>query len=218
VNRGFEKAVELFERNISTLASMAETVATAVGAPFLRVDFFVGDPKWGVRLNEVAYGCGIDYRNLMEGTNRMVDDAPAIARILQEGHNLCRKKKPDYFLKNLGAQGRSYNELVVDEFPEYQKQRVDPRAAAAAVASKDQCEDCRVKDELCSTTHGVGAFINAGRSISFPTGQGPANLLSQHRALSFSQPPPRSVSFNWAPLPPHMPAPRSLSMNGGRFA
>eukprot|EP00747_Dinoflagellata_sp_TGD_P052950 gnl/TRDRNA2_/TRDRNA2_148191_c1_seq1.p1 gnl/TRDRNA2_/TRDRNA2_148191_c1~~gnl/TRDRNA2_/TRDRNA2_148191_c1_seq1.p1 ORF type:complete len:597 (+),score=84.88 gnl/TRDRNA2_/TRDRNA2_148191_c1_seq1:71-1792(+) len=209
-NPGFDKAVELFERNISTLASMAEAIAVAVGAPFLRADFFVGDPTWGVRLNEVAYGCGIDYRNLMNGTNRMVDDAPAIAQILQEGHNLCRKRKPpEYFLSKIGARGRAYNELVVDPLPNWQKKALDPQTASAARASKDQCADCAVPDELCNTTCGIGNFGSAGRSLSFPS-QGVANLCAMRRCHSHSQPAPRSISFNWAP-------PRSVSFNGPRF-
>lgn len=54
-------------------------------------DFFVGNSKWGVRLNEVAYGSGLDYRRRGAASKPMgsawvgglMDDGPAIAEILQ---------------------------------------------------------------------------------------------------------------------------------------
>jgi len=107
-NPGFDAAVELFRRAMPAMAIAAEAIATAVGAPFLRSDFFVGSGRWGVRLNEVAYGSGIDYRRKGSGAE-LVDDGPAIARILQEGHALCKQRyKPEYFLAPLGADGTSY--------------------------------------------------------------------------------------------------------------
>merc|ERR1712190_529355 len=104
-----------FRSSISVIANIAESVATAFGAPFLRTDFFVGCPKWGVRLNEVAYGCGCDYRNLAaDFTGRIVDDAPSVAHILQEGMSQCRRRRPaEHFLSKLGVRGPSYANSVV---------------------------------------------------------------------------------------------------------
>merc|ERR1711871_986304 len=94
-NPGFDKAIDIFKRCMPAMVSYCEKIATAVGAPFLRADFFVGSPKWGVRLNEVAYGCGCDYRNCEpQDPTRIFDDAPAMAQILQEGMALCQNRLP----------------------------------------------------------------------------------------------------------------------------
>merc|ERR1719188_335289 len=53
-NLGFRNALKLFRRHISSIAATAEAVSVALGAPFLRSDFFIGSETWGVRLNEVA--------------------------------------------------------------------------------------------------------------------------------------------------------------------
>jgi len=122
----FDQALEVFKRNISVIANMAESIATAFGAPFLRTDFFVGCPKWGVRLNEVAYGCGCDYRNLADDfTGRIVDDAPSIAHILQEGMSQCCRRRPaEHFLSKLGVRGLSYaNSVVSPELPSLRPHR-----------------------------------------------------------------------------------------------
>jgi len=98
------------------MAALAETLAVHLGTPFLRADFFVGSPKWGVRLNEVAYGCGLEYRNFIrDGLNlRMIDDKPAMAEILRQGMNLCHQHKPpQHFLRHLGVQGNSYEDTAV---------------------------------------------------------------------------------------------------------
>merc|ERR1712062_296432 len=121
-NEGFAKALELFKRHIREVTVAAESLAVAMGAPFLRADFFVGSPEWGVRLNEVAYGCGADYRNIAagEGTggSRIVDDAPNIARILREGMSRCRKRlSPEHFLSRLGVRGNSYTDMVITDLP-----------------------------------------------------------------------------------------------------
>jgi len=115
----FNKAVELFNRDISAIAATAEAIAVAVGAPFLRSDFFVGSEQWGVRLNEVAYGSGIDYLNRAgDGSGRIVDDAPIIAQILQEGFARCRTRlPPQHFLGKLGAKGTTYADLTVSPLP-----------------------------------------------------------------------------------------------------
>merc|ERR1719401_605358 len=99
---------------MSTMVKYCETLASAVGAPFLRADFFVGSARWGVRLNEVAYGCGCDYRTADQDGN-MIDDGPAITHILQEGMSLCHSCLPNYdFLSKLGVRGSTYEEASVD--------------------------------------------------------------------------------------------------------
>jgi len=117
-NRGFEVALELFKEAMPAMSQAAEAIATAVGAPFLRSDFFVGSAKWGVRLNEVAYGSGVDYKRRVAGGNSsylngawnggLVDDGPAIADIIQEGFTLCQRKPPAHFLRMLGAKNAVY--------------------------------------------------------------------------------------------------------------
>lgn len=111
----FEAVLEQFEKNIAIIAKMAEVVAHAVGAPFLRSDFFLGSPQWGVRLNEVAYGSGIDYYNIADdGTDRIVNDASMIAEIIQEGMASCQKRtKAAHFLSTLGVQGPNYASMYV---------------------------------------------------------------------------------------------------------
>lgn len=117
-NRGFEVALALFKEAMPAMAAAAEEIAVAVGAPFLRSDFFVGSPKWGIRLNEVAYGSGVDYKRRRPGSSpkatgahackEHVDDGPAIAQILQEGFSLCQQKPSSHFLRLLGAKTSSY--------------------------------------------------------------------------------------------------------------
>eukprot|EP00930_Biecheleria_cincta_P015562 TRINITY_DN12936_c0_g1_i1.p1 TRINITY_DN12936_c0_g1~~TRINITY_DN12936_c0_g1_i1.p1 ORF type:complete len:547 (-),score=67.34 TRINITY_DN12936_c0_g1_i1:612-2252(-) len=117
-NRGFDVAVALFKEAMPAMAAAAEEIAVAVGAPFLRSDFFVGSPKWGIRLNEVAYGSGVDYKRRRPGpspkassantSTEHVDDGPAIAQILQDGFPLCQQKAPSHFLRLLGAKTASY--------------------------------------------------------------------------------------------------------------
>jgi len=100
---------------MTTMVAYCESFAAAVGAPFLRADFFVGSPKFGVRLNEVAYGCGCDYRNRTSGElGKMFDDAPAMARILQDGMSVCQARLPPRsFLSKLGVRGDSYAQMEV---------------------------------------------------------------------------------------------------------
>jgi len=137
-NPGFDAALELFRRAMPAMAAAAEAIATAAGAPFLRSDFFVGSGRWGVRLNEVAYGSGIDYRRKGSGAD-LVDDSPAIARILQEGHALCTQRyNPEFFLEPLGANGTSY----VAEPPEWWEwwkseddEKEDPAEPSIAIAN-----------------------------------------------------------------------------------
>jgi hypothetical protein len=110
--------VKLFKRHMPDMAALTETLATALGTPFLRADFFVGSPKWGIRLNEVAYGCGLEYRNLFkDGSSqvpRVIDDKPAMSEILRQGMALChRRLPPQHFLQMLGVQGTSYEDTAV---------------------------------------------------------------------------------------------------------
>merc|ERR1712054_741816 len=44
-----------------------------------------------------------------------VDDFPAIARILQEGYRFCKRRPAKHFLAALGAEGESYESMVVRE-------------------------------------------------------------------------------------------------------
>eukprot|EP00929_Paragymnodinium_shiwhaense_P096077 TRINITY_DN5755_c0_g1_i1.p1 TRINITY_DN5755_c0_g1~~TRINITY_DN5755_c0_g1_i1.p1 ORF type:complete len:697 (-),score=139.60 TRINITY_DN5755_c0_g1_i1:59-2149(-) len=115
-NPGFHEAVKLMQRAMPTMSASAETIATAVGAPFLRSDFFIGSEKWGVRLNEVAYGSGTDYKQRPVGSPCLVDDGPTIARILAEGYEqvpVQNRLGPDAFLRKLGADGVRYSQMVV---------------------------------------------------------------------------------------------------------
>eukprot|EP00440_Ansanella_granifera_P007726 gb/GFBE01008358.1/.p1 GENE.gb/GFBE01008358.1/~~gb/GFBE01008358.1/.p1 ORF type:complete len:610 (+),score=114.03 gb/GFBE01008358.1/:1-1830(+) len=118
-NKGFEVALALFKEAMPGMAAAGEAIAAAVGAPFLRSDFFVGSSKWGVRLNEVAYGSGVDYKRRLRGGSSqftaggtwhggLVDDGPAIAEILQEGFRICQRKPPAHFLRMLGAKNAVY--------------------------------------------------------------------------------------------------------------
>ena len=112
VNPAFEAALNLFTVELHHIAPLAESIASAVGAPFLRSDFFVGDPKWGVRLNEVAYGSGIDLIS-QDARGKLRDDLFVISRLLYSGLSRCRKESPDWFLSKLGLRGASYSELCL---------------------------------------------------------------------------------------------------------
>jgi hypothetical protein len=145
-NKGFTKALELFMRHIREMTAAAEHIAVAVGAPFLRADFFVGSPEWGVRLNEVAYGCGADYRNITAGKgHRVIDDAPTIAHILREGMSRCKKRlRPDHFLSRLGVRGSSYADMAIVDVP-VPSQPMLPEGIGT------QCEEFAVTEDQCST-------------------------------------------------------------------
>jgi len=157
-NPGFNKALELFERHMPAMAATTEAIAAAVGAPFLRVDFFVGSSEWGVRLNEVAYGCGVDYRSRSEdGMGRVVDDAPSILQILQEGMLRCPNVFAAHrFLSKLGAHGSTYQDLIVMSRPRAQSDSLRPpsRSARELVREKEG-EDDVVPEDLCRTMKGT---------------------------------------------------------------
>ncbi|CAK8988430.1 Uncharacterized protein SCF082_LOCUS1390 [Durusdinium trenchii] len=139
-NRGFEVSLQLFREAMPVMCAAAEAIATAVGAPFLRSDFFVGNSKWGVRLNEVAYGSGLDYRRRGVATKQtkggswvggLVDDGPAIAEILQEGFKICQRKPPAHFLRTLGARNAIYEAPASYRKPE--KSKPEPHMRIEAV-------------------------------------------------------------------------------------
>merc|ERR1712135_272434 len=89
-NPGFDKAVLLFKKAMPAMSSAAEAIATAFGTPFLRTDFFIGSEKWGVRLNEVAYGSGTEHRQRASSGNLVskaqVTRRSACARICRRCH------------------------------------------------------------------------------------------------------------------------------------
>lgn len=176
-NFGFDRALEIFRRHIREVRSTAESIAVAFGAPFLRADFFVGDPRWGVRLNEVAYGCGCDYRNLAgDGSGLMVDDGPALAQILQEGLSQCRKRRtPDHFLSRLGAQGRTYYDMTVRSLRR-PLAHCPPKLTVSLL-------DGEVPEDLCRT---VQALRDLPRSKSFDVGPALQPLLTFRRSVSFA--------------------------------
>jgi len=178
-NQGFDVALEIFRRAMPGLAVAAEAIATAVGAPFLRSDFFVGSREWGVRLNEVAYGSGVDYRRLSTtGNSQLVDDGPAIARILQEGMEVCsRRHRPTHFLTRLGASGGAY----VVEPPEWwqwwrSEEEEQPAEPAMAVSDVPQSQRPRLPKWVLSDFSKAaltGVKSLAAPACQTPRGQGP---------------------------------------------
>lgn len=142
-NVGFETALGIFNRAMPAMAVAAEAIAVAVGAPFLRSDFFLGSSTFGVRLNEVAYGSGVDYKRLPSVGKDLADDGPAIARILQQGHAVCKKHSPDHFLSSLGAVGSSYTRLPPEWWEWWRKQEDGEYATSPAMAVADLPTDSR---------------------------------------------------------------------------
>merc|ERR1712136_243782 len=128
------------------MVATTEHMANAVGAPFLRADFFVGNVEFGVRLNEVAYGSGVEYRRRDGGVH--YNDAAAIAQILQEGTEVCHSHLPaEVFLKRLGLHGEAYGEASVQPLPIPQRVPLPPGALraekdhhSAQAVPPDQCE------------------------------------------------------------------------------
>eukprot|EP00450_Noctiluca_scintillans_P003584 CAMPEP_0194490478 /NCGR_PEP_ID=MMETSP0253-20130528/9681_1 /TAXON_ID=2966 /ORGANISM="Noctiluca scintillans" /LENGTH=638 /DNA_ID=CAMNT_0039331111 /DNA_START=48 /DNA_END=1964 /DNA_ORIENTATION=+ len=111
----FHDAVGTFLSHMPEMSAWTERIAASVGAPFLRADFFVGSADFGVRLNEVAYGSGVAYRRRQMDTEDLVDDAPVMAQILQEGYRVCEKMQgSDTFLTPLGVHGDTYDVIVDD--------------------------------------------------------------------------------------------------------
>eukprot|EP00747_Dinoflagellata_sp_TGD_P080320 gnl/TRDRNA2_/TRDRNA2_160844_c1_seq3.p1 gnl/TRDRNA2_/TRDRNA2_160844_c1~~gnl/TRDRNA2_/TRDRNA2_160844_c1_seq3.p1 ORF type:complete len:547 (-),score=100.52 gnl/TRDRNA2_/TRDRNA2_160844_c1_seq3:233-1873(-) len=184
-NPGWESALKLLKRHMPAMAKTTEVLATAMGTPFVRADFFVGDVDHGVRLNEVAYGCGVDYRwRPLDSSQRMVDDAPAIAHILQKGMDLCQKvMPPEHFLSRLGAEGSSYEEMVVTPLSGLSRRWMQWNYPANALQgeSDENAEDCTVADNLCSTHKRMDGPPTSHGGRSPPTtarGGYPASILS----------------------------------------
>eukprot|EP00928_Gymnodinium_smaydae_P053424 TRINITY_DN37415_c0_g1_i1.p1 TRINITY_DN37415_c0_g1~~TRINITY_DN37415_c0_g1_i1.p1 ORF type:complete len:658 (-),score=132.19 TRINITY_DN37415_c0_g1_i1:120-2015(-) len=194
-NCGFDRAIELFRKHISAIAQTAEALAVAVGAPFLRADFFVGSARWGVRLNEVAYGCGVDYRNRVPGDweGRIVDDAPAIAHILQAGMAACTTRyPPEHFLAPLGIEGKSYEDMTLEPMSPSQS-----HVLADIPLGEDgdiSCLECAVPEELCRTIPGSTGRFGGPRSRSFHV----PRLGEAGPRPNDSLQPPRCASFNSA--------------------
>jgi len=107
-NPGFEAALKIFHDAMPAMASAAEAIAKASGAPFLRSDFFVGSPRWGVRLNEVAYGSGCLMMRKHPDSGMLCDDSHLVAKILRAGYQVAKSLTPEHFLSKLGVQGSSY--------------------------------------------------------------------------------------------------------------
>lgn len=186
-NRGFDVALELFRRAMPAMARAAEAIAIAVGAPFLRSDFFVGSTDWGVRLNEVAYGSGVDYKRRPKVGVDLADDGPAIARILQAGNAVCKKHAPDRFLSRLGVVGSSYT-MNPPEWWEWWRSDDDEPASTPAMAVEDVAKSRRqrllpswvvqdfeaasslvglqpVSSQGCQTPRSKGAGLPRGHSV-----------------------------------------------------
>jgi len=209
-NPGFEKAIDLFREHIHSMAACAEAIATTVGAPFLRSDFFVGSPRWGVRLNEVAYGCGVDYRNMTEN-GEIVDDAPSIARILQEGMTRCRKKlQPEHFLARVGARGNTYNDLQIAALPHMLRPALPADAEGLGVGSNDECV---VPEELCRTVH--HGRMGRSRGSSWGPGRRQAGNISSRSHSWYAGAPQAPPSFIPAVLagPLRAPLPQKSSFH-----
>lgn len=109
-NPGFDAALNVFRSAMPAMAAAAEAIAKATGAPFLRSDFFVGSSKWGIRLNEVAYGsgCFLARKQAVSGTLLAVDDGPRVSHILQAGYKVAKFRSAALSLAGLGARGTSY--------------------------------------------------------------------------------------------------------------
>merc|ERR1712032_841195 len=135
--------------------------------------------------NEVAYGCGCEYRNFADdGTGRIVDDAPAIAQILQEGMSQCCSKFPaEHFLSRLGVHGPSYANSIVHSLPPSSRPLLPARALREG--NDPSAVDCAIPNDLCTTM----SITARGESFSS------APALTK----SFSSAPALTKSFSSAP-------------------
>lgn len=210
-NPGFDSALELFERHMPAMAATTEAMAAAFGSPFLRADFFVGSAEWGVRLNEVAYGCGVDYRSRSEEDGcRLMDDAPQIARILEEGMGKCRQVYPArHFLQRLGVQGDTYEDMAVAKLPKSVFSRLPPHALQGG--GDDSAERHAVPEDMCKTikahtppAHGAGTPRSCGYVP--PALRRPAAGHAMSRVVA------------WPQAPPSMLTPRKLAPALAHFA
>jgi len=192
-NAGWEQAVKLFKRHMPDMAALTETLAAALGTPFLRADFFVGSSKWGVRLNEVAYGCGLEYRNFLRenGGIKVIDDKPAMSEILRQGMALChRRLPPHHFLYMLGVQGEAYENTAVMPLG-------SPLTTFAVNMNRPDpaLQEFAIEEDLCKTVRDIPA--HEGES-SKDTNQNPQR---SHEQVS-----PMVQRANWLkPHPGHIP-------------
>jgi len=224
-NPGFHKALELFRKAMPAMSAAAEAIATAVGAPFLRSDFFVGSEEWGVRLNEVAYGSGTEYRQLPEGMVSLVDDGPIIAKILQEGFRRCRMRHtPEHFLSRLGATGGTYESLKVRKLPRWsvmQPVKLELPEEAATRLEELETEDLPspMPNALCETRCGferppMGFSFWPACQTQMPMAPTPAPPMPQPAPMGLGKGvPPRAMS--WAPPPQMVPRPSSRAQPHG---
>lgn len=124
----------------------------------------LGSGKHSIRLNEVAYGSGVDYRQRSPNRRSLVDDSPAIAQILQEGLNLCQQRHPpEHFLAKLGVEGMTYEALEVSEVPDGSR----PRLPTAAISGFEEIlaagSPSPVADSECVTRKSLNtSFGNSG--------------------------------------------------------
>mmetsp|Transcript_25411 Transcript_25411/g.40743 ORF Transcript_25411/g.40743 Transcript_25411/m.40743 type:complete len:939 (-) Transcript_25411:137-2953(-) len=149
-NVGWENAVKIFQKNMPAMAALTEQLAVALGTPFLRADFFVGSSKWGVRLNEVAYGCGLEYRKLLQegATECVVDDKPAMVEILRQGMALCSTRLPaQQFLERLGVQGTEYADSAVNAL----KAPLTTWASTLALEIDEELPELAAEECLCKS-------------------------------------------------------------------
>jgi len=81
----------------------SEMLAQYFGAPWLRVDFFIGSDTYGLRVNELAYGSGLPYP--------LLDDD--LAKIMVEGFRDGKfvNKSRDLFLDEMGCRLANHTQL-----------------------------------------------------------------------------------------------------------
>merc|ERR1712023_232560 len=81
----------------------SEMLAQYFGAPWLRVDFFIGSDTYGLRVNELAYGSGLPYP--------LLDDD--LAKIMVEGFRDGKfiNKTRDIFLDEMGCRLANHTQL-----------------------------------------------------------------------------------------------------------
>jgi len=158
-NQGWEAAVKVFQRHMREMAMFTETLACALGTPFLRADFFVGNARWGVRLNEVAYGCGLEYRNMHPDTGRVVDDKLAMAEIIRRGMQKCSVRlPPQHFLHHLGVHGTEYDDTSVQTLP-------SPLYHFAPVAHPDDLAEYATEENLCKSMKQLPPYDEVSKVI-----------------------------------------------------
>merc|ERR1712224_239255 len=76
----YNGALQLILNAMPTMARAAENIARATGAPFLESHFFVGNTKWGIRLNKVTCCSNMELRRVADNPRGYVNDSWAIAR------------------------------------------------------------------------------------------------------------------------------------------